>query len=84
MINNGKKHVVLNGRVLSLEIGERALIATDRSFIRTSTVAAITYPNSNSVVFETQNSVYWVSFTSVMEAAVISGSVLPHYNMLAA
>ena len=61
MLSREKKRVFLQGKILSLKVGECAIISSSQGTIRTSTVAAVEYPASDFIMFETRNSVYCVA-----------------------
>ena len=59
MFYKNKKYISLNGTVvLPLKIGARATIFSNEDVIRMSIVAEIKQVTRDSVIFETQNSVY--------------------------
>ena len=63
---NCKKETLLTGQIwVPLRIGERAvIIGTGSRSIITSTVLLIQEVSADGVVFETQNTIYHLSYTS--------------------
>lgn len=66
-----KKIVSIEGNlVFPLQVGRRALIRLNGDFIRTSLVVEILVSRADYACFETMNSVYKVSLSSVPAEAV--------------
>ena len=68
-----KKETLLTGQIcLPLRVGERAvIIGTGSRSIMTSTVLFIQEVSADGVVFETQNTIYHLSYTSEPVAEVM-------------
>ena len=82
-----KKHTNVTGEIVfPLQVGARArLYDTFRGIILTSTVVSIFRVDTKSVVFETENTIYSVSFAPTPEpAAVMTSSVLAPFKLAAA
>lgn len=61
-----KKQIAVNGRLLfPLKEGDRAVIVRGGDFIHTSRVVEILETETDHVLFETMNSVYWVALAPV-------------------
>jgi len=71
-MKKNKKVVSIEGTVLlPLKIGNHATIFVGEKVIRTSAVAAIKQVTRDSIIFETQNSVYCVAFSFSPEPAAM-------------
>ena len=78
-IKNSKKVISMTGTVLlPLRIGARATIFNNDDIIRTSIVASIKQVTQDSIIFETQNSIYCVAFSFSPEPAAMTANT----NML--
>ena len=75
MFYKNKKYVSLSGTVLlPLKIGTRATIFSSEGVIRTSIVDEIKQVKRDSVIFETQNSVYRIAHHLSPEPAAMAAN----------
>lgn len=73
---NKKKIVTVSGALLfPVQIGYNAVIIRCGNLIRTSKVIDVIESNDNYVIFETMNSIYYVSMNTMPNTAALSTSV---------